>query len=308
MADITLRTILPIFLLIGTGFLARKGGILRAGDERVLSAYLYFFALPALFLVNMAETEFTSRTLRFILAGLIPGFLSVGLYLGLFFLLRLRIDTLYLLILSTVFGSHAFFGIPFVIFAFPTPEGERLAILAASFISMGSVFVSLTVLELYGLGRASLWEGSRRVAGRLVRNPLILSISVGAFLSLSGLRIPGVLSTFLHMLGRTTATVALFMLGVFLYGRRYKSLLKALKLSILRMVLLPLLGVLSTRLLGLEGMERAVIMLMLSMPLAISMIVLSQRYGFQEETVASLILVSSVGAALYLNLWLAVLI
>jgi len=98
------------------------------------------------------------------------------------------------------------------------------------------------------------------------------------------------------------------MLGVFLYGRRYKSLLKALKLSILRMVLLPLLGVLSTRLLGLEGMERAVIVLMLSMPLAISMIVLSQRYGFQEETVASLILVSSVGAALYLNLWLAVLI
>jgi len=172
-ADIALRTILPIFLLIGTGFLARKGGILRAGDERVLSAYLYFFALPALFLVNMAETEFTSRTLRFILAGLIPGFLSVGLYLGLFFLLRLRIDTLYLLILSTVFGSHAFFGIPFVIFAFPTPEGERLAILAASFISMGSVFVSLTVLELYGLGRASLWEGSRRVAGRLVRNPLL---------------------------------------------------------------------------------------------------------------------------------------
>jgi len=194
-ADVALRTILPIFLLIVTGFLARKGGILRAGDERVLSAYLYFFALPALFIVNMAETEFTSRTLRFILAGLIPGFLSVGLYLGLFFLLRLRIDTLYLLILSTVFGSHAFFGIPFVIFAFPTPEGERL-------------------LELYGLGRASLWEGSRRVAGRLVRNPLILSISVGAFLSLSGLRIPGVLSTFLHMLGRTTATVALFMRGL----------------------------------------------------------------------------------------------
>jgi len=61
-ADVALRTILPIFLLIVTGFLARKGGILRAGDERVLSAYLYFFALPALFIVNMAETEFTSRT------------------------------------------------------------------------------------------------------------------------------------------------------------------------------------------------------------------------------------------------------
>jgi len=34
------------------------------------------------------------------------------------------------------------------------------------------------------------------------------------------------------------------------------------------------------------------------------MIVLSERYGFYKETIASLILISSIGAGLYLNLWL----
>jgi len=43
------------------------------------------------------------------------------------------------------------------------------------------------------------------------------------------------------------------------------------------------------------------------MPVAISMIVLSERYDFYKETFASLILISSLGAGLYLNLWLLLL-
>jgi predicted permease len=43
------------------------------------------------------------------------------------------------------------------------------------------------------------------------------------------------------------------------------------------------------------------------MPIAISMIVLSERYDFHKETIASLILISSIGAAIYLNLWLLLL-
>ena len=74
MNSIVIRTIIPILLLIGTGLLSRKLGILRSGDERVLSAYVYYFALPALFLVNMAETNFTGETFRFIFAGIIPVF------------------------------------------------------------------------------------------------------------------------------------------------------------------------------------------------------------------------------------------
>jgi len=40
------------------------------------------------------------------------------------------------------------------------------------------------------------------------------------------------------------------------------------------------------------------------MPVAISMIILSERYNFYKDTIASLILISSLGAGLYLNLWL----
>ncbi len=61
MTDALIGTAVPILFLIGTGFLSRRFGILNPGDERVLSAYVYFFALPALLFIDLSETSFVAR-------------------------------------------------------------------------------------------------------------------------------------------------------------------------------------------------------------------------------------------------------
>ncbi len=306
MNNIVVRTITPIMLLVGTGLFSRKMGFLKSGDERVLNAYVYYFSLPALFFVNMAEEKFTAEALRFISAGIAPVLAVVTIYVVLYSTFRFSQNTLYLLILSTVFGSLAFFGIPFIMFAFPTRQGEHLATLSAASISVVSVTISLTTLELYKLGKATVWEGLRHVLKRLSRNPLIISIISGVLLSVSGIKIPAFLLTYLHMLGSTTAAVAIFMLGVFLYGRKYTNIFKAFKLSLLRIMFLPIVAFLTARLFNLPDVERSTLVLMHGMPVAISMIILSERYDFFKETIASLILISSMGAGVYLNLWLLV--
>jgi predicted permease len=84
MNDLVIRTSLPIFLLIGTGFFSRKVGILKAGDERVLSAYVFYFALPSLLFVNMAETELTRGMLMFVASGVIPLAMAVLIHVALY--------------------------------------------------------------------------------------------------------------------------------------------------------------------------------------------------------------------------------
>ncbi|TEU05508.1 AEC family transporter [Candidatus Bathyarchaeota archaeon] len=306
MSDIILRTIIPILLLMGTGFLSRKLGILKSGDERILSAYVYYFALPALFFVNMTETNFTEGTLRFMLAGITPILIALTIYTSLYLVFKFSKNILYLLILSTIFGSLAFFGIPFIAFAFPG-TGEPVATLAAASISIVSVTTSITTLELYRLQQSKILTGLKLVAQRLSKNPLILSIFFGILLSLIKIEIPTPISQPLHMLGSTTSTVAIFMLGVFLYGRKYTNISEALKLSMLRIVFLPIVAFLTTMLFDFSTLERSALILMHGMPVAISMIVLSERYSFYKETIASLILISSLGAGLYLNLWLLLL-
>jgi predicted permease len=307
LADALVGTTIPILFLIATGFLSRRLGILRQGDERVLSAYVYFFALPSLFFVNMAETSFVAETLSFIFAGVTPIFVVVTVYCLLFFLLRFSKKTLYLITLSTVFGSLAFFGIPFITFAFPSGDGERLATLAAATIGIAAIVVSITILELYKLGDAQKLEGLKHVARRLARNPLILSILVGILVSVVGVDIPSPVATFLHMLGGTTSAVAIFMLGAFLYGKKYANLHTAFGLSLLRIVFLPTLALLLLPLFKLPAMEYSLLVLMDAMPVAVSLSVLSQRYDFYKETIASITLISSVGAIIYLNIWLLVL-
>jgi len=301
------RTILPIFILIGMGLFSRKTGVLQSGDERVLSSYVYYFALPALLLINLAETTFTRETLQFMLAGVIPVLIVIPFYWIIRVIWRFSKNTLYLLILSTVFGSTAFFGIPFIMFAFPTDQGEHLAILSVVSISPVSITIAITTLELYKLGKTTIWKGLHQVVKKLSTNPLILSILSGILITFIGIQMPAPLSTSLHMLGSTTTIIAIFMLGVFLYGRRYTNITKALILSLLRIIILPIVALLITKMFHLPGIERTVLVLMHSVPVAISMIILSERYGFYKDIIASLILISSFGAAVYLNVWLWVL-
>ncbi|MGD9380641.1 MAG: AEC family transporter, partial [candidate division WOR-3 bacterium] len=139
------------------------------------------------------------------------------------------------------------------------------------------------------------------------RNPLIISIVLGLIIALAGLRVPDLILKPIHMLGSTTATVAIFLLGVFLYGRKYTKLGSALQLSTLKAVFLPVIAFVTVGLFNLAEPHRSIIVLMHAMPVALSMIVLSERYDFNKETFASLILITSLSAGLYLNLWLLVL-
>jgi predicted permease len=305
--NITVRTIVPILLLIGIGFASKKFKILKPGDERVLSSYIYYFALPALLLVNIAETTFTTQTLTFMLAGILPVLVVLVLYLIIYAIFRFNKHVFYLVLLSTIFGSWGFYGVPFIMFAFPTSSAEHFAILALVSIAVVSFTIALTILELYKLGKTTLGKGLAFVARRLSRNPLILSIAAGFIIAFTGIHLPTPVSTPLHMLGGTTATVAIFLLGVFLHGRRYTHIVTALKLSLLRIVLLPLIAIAVVQLFNLSDPERSIIVLMHGMPVALSMIVLSERYDFFRETVATLILISSVGAVVYLNVWLLIL-
>jgi malonate transporter len=260
--------------------------------------------MPALSLVNLAETEFSAETFQFMLAGILPVLGVLLLYLLSAHVFRLPRQTLYLWILSSVFGSFAFFGVPFISFAIPTPQGERLALLSVASIAPISVAACITVLELYKLKTATLRQGIKPVLINFSKNPLILSILVGFFLGLTKMKIPLPIVTPIHMIGKTTSAVAIFMLGVFLYGRTYTSFFQALRLSLMRVLLLPVLALLIASLFDLPDLERTILVLMHSTPVAVSVIVLSERYDFFKETIAPLILISSVGGGIYSTLWL----
>lgn len=302
--EVILRTLVPIILLIAVGFASRHFHIFRSGDEKIFSSYVFFLALPALFFVNMSELVLGRQVLVYMLATAIPPVAAAALYLLIALVLRLKKEQFYFLVFSTVFGSYAFFGIPFMIFAFPGLPAERLSVLSSASISVAGVFLTILVLELYKMDSRSFFTATKTLGLKFLKNPLIISIVLGLVFSVLRIRLPIFLSSSLHMLGGTTATVSLFMLGLFLYGRKYENLPKAFALSIIRAVLMPGAAIVSMLYFGISGLPATVSVLMAAMPVAISMIVLSERYDFYKETTASLTLISTIGSVIYLPLWI----
>ena len=70
--NVAIKAIIPLLILISLGFLSRKLNILKTGDERILSAYVYYFALPSLFFIEISKIKFTKEILLFIIAGISP--------------------------------------------------------------------------------------------------------------------------------------------------------------------------------------------------------------------------------------------
>lgn len=130
---------------------------------------------------------------------------------------------------------------------------------------------------------------------------------VGILMSVVEVELPSLISTSLHMLGGTTSAVAIFMLGAFLYAKKYTNLTQAFGLSLLRIIFLPILAFFILMLFNLPDLSRSLLILMHGMPIAVSLSVLSERYDFYKETIASLTLISSLGAIIYLNMWLLIL-
>lgn len=291
-----------IFVLVGLGFLARKLHLLRAGDERVLNALVYYFALPAFLFLELTQATYSREVLRFVLAGGGPLFLLV-LLLGLLRLLRLSRENFYLLSVSTVFGSLAFFGIPFVEYAVGGEEALKLAALSVGLLAPFGVAFVLTLLELHQNQEGPWVRAVGKTLRRLARNPLILSILMGLALGIGKVELPRFFQQILRYLSGTVAPLALFSLGVFLFGRPYKAIPKALGLSLLRLAILPALTLGFARVLGLSSLETTILVIMNGTPLAANMMILSQRYGFYVEEMASLALVSSLGSLLTLSLW-----
>ena len=304
--NIFMQTTFPIFFLIGMGFISRKMNILNQEDEKVLSAYLYYFALPSLLLVNLSEIVFTKETYRFIIVGILPIIIVLIIYILIYFIFRISKNDLYLMIISTIYANTAFYGIPFIIFAFPTKQAEYLATLTVSSISVVVTITSILVLELYKLGTTTMVSGLKIIIKRLSTNPLILSVLIGTILSIVGLKIPLPIYNPLRMMGGTTSTIAIFILGVYIYGRRFKNIFQSFKYSLLKIIFLPILSIIVLKLFNLSSIESYIIVLMHGMPLGLSMTVLSEQYDFYKETIASLILISSIAAGVYLNIWLVI--
>lgn len=287
-----LFSLLTIAILISLGFLARKLGILSREHTKGISSLVYYFALPALFFVKIAQMNLWDFNQNFliIIASLLPIAVITFFLIFLYVIKLIQKDTFVLLCLSIVFGSHVFFGIAFFEATFGK-SGLDFAVLTSSFLGPIGVVLSIFLFE-FSTNKSKHHEFIFRVFA----NPLIIAICLGCVCSLLKIRIEYLFNS-LQMIGRTAGPLSIFVLGMFIYNSfSFEALKKSFIYSCFRLAILPIVTYVILLFLDMQNDIKQFLFLQSGVPVAISLAIHAERFNFKSEEIGGLVIGTSLGS------------
>lgn len=179
-----------------------------------------------------------------------------------------------------VFGNVGNMGLPLCLFAF---GDEGLA--------LGIIFFTVFVAIQFTLG-ISVAAG-RLSARTLVRTPLAWACLLGIGLQLAGFGLPRWVENTIGLVGDLAIPLMLLTLGIALANLKVASLKRSVLLSLGRLALGLVVGLIFAEILGLDGAVRGVLILESAMPVAVLNYLFAARYDRSPEDIAGLVLVST---------------
>lgn len=205
---------LPIYLLIGLGFVAVRSGYFAADHVRALSAFVVRIALPALIFLAVG----TAHPTEVLHGGLFLAYLgaSAALFLACVVIGRLVLRQCWSLVGLAALGmtgsNSAFVGFPLLSVLFPD---QALTTFAVAMLVENALLIPLA-LSIASAGECNegcALDGFLNGLRDLARNPIFLSLLAALAWAQSGLTLPDPVMRPVEMLRPVAGPAALFAVG-----------------------------------------------------------------------------------------------
>lgn len=304
MVDIFLKT-LPFFTLIALGFWAGKTRFFTPEATAYLTKFVFYFALSAMlfrFAANLSLAEVFDPRLILGYLGATTVVYCIATVVA--FARRLNIETAAIEAQCAVIGNVGFLGAPMLVLLLgPNAIGPVMLVLAVDLI----VFSSLIVILITGGRDRRMSFGIVRTIGLgLVKNPMIMSITLGLLWSSLSLPIPAPVNDFLAILGGAATPGALFAIGASLALKSAERIEVAAWLSFCKLVLHPaVVAITVLYLIPLDPYSAAVVISAAALPVAGNVYILAQHYGVAPHRVSAAILLSTAASIVTVSLVIA---
>ncbi|WP_412552281.1 AEC family transporter [Shimia sp. MIT1388] len=293
MLAIFLKT-LPFFAIIGLGYWAGRTRFFSAEATVYLTKFVFYFALSAMlfrFSANLSLAEVLNWRL---IGGYLMGCLAVyGLATLVAMLRKQDIATAAVEAQCATIGNVGFLGVPMLTLLMGAEAiGPVMMVLAVDLI----VFSSLIVILITGSRDGRMHIGVlKTVTLGLLRNPMIVAISLGFVWSALEIPIPDPMNEFLAILGGAATPGALFAIGASLAGKSAERVEVALWLTFAKLILHPLfVAVAVLWLLPIDAYSASVVIAAAALPVAGNVYMLAQHYGVAPHRASAAILFSTV--------------
>ncbi len=268
--------IAPILLCAGVGYGWARMGVNYPVD--FVTRLVMNIGAPCLIVSSFGKAgidigkmaQLSAATLLILLITLLAGGLLIRL-------MKLDIRTF---LPSLLFPNIGNMGLPLCLFAF---GDEGLALGLTVFLVIFTLQMSLGILLVAGRGNL----------GGLPRQPVLWATAIAVLLVSTGYSLPAWLDNTTRILGGATIPLMLITLGVSLAQLKVAEWKHSLLFSLVRVLGGFGLAVGVAALLGLEGVDRGVLILQSSMPVAVFNYLLALRYQREPGEVAGMVVLST---------------
>ncbi len=280
----------PIFIITAIGYLWVITD--QPFDAETITLLVLRIGTPCLVFSSLTSldldlTQFWQMAVSAALAVAIAGALGIVCLAA----LRLPANAFLPLLMLPNSGN---IGLPVVLLTF----GERGLALGVSYFFM-------IALMQFTLGPA-ITAGELHVR-HLINQPLIYAVALVLIVFSTGIRVPVMVAETTRMLGSIVIPSMLLLLGTALARLKVVDLRRAAALSVTRLVIGAVVGLIVVNIVGLTGTSAGVAFLMAVMPSAVVNHIFAQRYAARPADVAGTIVTSTILTILLLPVlvWLA---
>jgi hypothetical protein len=300
-----LTTIIPIFAVIAIGWAARQRGFIPPQFLAPANQLVYYLAIPAMIFHAITKgaltTDFNGRVAALTLATLFSFFILLW---GLARHLPIQKSQLATFMQSSFHGNLGYIGLA-VAYYFLGDRGLASAGILAGLLMILQNFLSVLILQLYGVGRSGP-GGYARIFRRILGNPVIISALAGIGFSALDLPLPPVISRTLNIISGMALPLALLLIGaslsLHLIRKRFYPTFAA---GGLKLLVMPGIGFFLYRIAGLGPEAYLPGLILLAAPSATITYVMAREMHGDSDLAVSAISTSTLLSALSFFFWLS---
>jgi predicted permease len=206
---------LPIFLLIGLGYVATRQGLFDQAMLKGLSTFAIFFALPAVLFRSISSKSFADLIVPEFFLAYAGASITVFafMYVLVRYILKEHGQRAAMWALGSSFSNTLMIGLPIYTLMFGL---EAFVIPLAMIVLVETLIMlpmSLVLAESSGHGDKPLMTRIINSFKPLARNPLMIAIAVGIVASVFSIPVPAVVDNVVNLLAVTVSGVALVSIG-----------------------------------------------------------------------------------------------
>lgn len=278
----------PVFLLAMTGFAWVKLGF----EYRLefVTRFAMTLSVPALIFVSLMNTEIDPAALSAVSMASLACYIALtAIMFVLCKVLHLKIRTY---LAPLIVGNTGNIGLPLALFAFGE-TGLAYAIVVFAVMAMYSFTFGIWIVS----GGGSITK--------VFKEPLVIATLLGAIFLWNGWKTPVFMTNTLDLLGQIAIPMMLITLGVAVARIPWTGLSKAFWISLIRAAMCIAVAASIGLLFNLNPVALGVLIVQISTPVAVTSYLIAEKFGADGDSVASLVVVSTVLSMITIPLTLA---